>query len=163
MRTTWISQKITSAEQALLWDIIYVALWDAPDEERRPRSVLEKPAVKRLGENWGRDADFGLLAIEEGSGAKAGGIWIRLDGYDQLEGYGCDYPVLGIGIFDHFQNRGAGTFLLDRFIAALRPHVPGLRLGVNPRNERAIHLYQKFGFKQYATGGGGYPQMKLDF
>ena len=143
--------------------MIYIALWDAPDEPRRPRSVLEKPAVRRLGENWGRGADFGLAAIDSESEIKVGAVWTRLDRYENIDGFGCDYPFLGIAVVEEYQCQGVGTFLLNAFIEALQSRVDGLRLGVNPRNARAIHLYEKFGFKQYVLGAGGYPQMKLDF
>lgn len=163
MPTNWESRQLTSQDQDFLWDMLYVALWDAPDEPRRPRSVLDDRRIQKLAENWGRDEDFGLIAIDPVSSADIGAIWARLDGYDDIEGHGCDYPFLGIAVSEPCQGRGVGTFLMSRFIADLKGRVPGLRLGVNPRNARAIHVYQKMGFQTYATGAGGYPQMKLEF
>ncbi|MEM7790498.1 MAG: N-acetyltransferase [Verrucomicrobiota bacterium] len=161
MNAEWKCRQLGSQDQALLWNLLYIALWDAPEEPRRPRSVLERPAIRKLAESWGRPEDFGLLAIDPNTQKEAGGIWARLDGYDDLDGYGCDYPCLGIAVKEENQNRGAGSFLMSAFTAALRGRVDGLRLGVNPRNVRAIGLYEKFGFKQYAVGAGNYPQMKL--
>ncbi|MEM9283046.1 MAG: GNAT family N-acetyltransferase [Verrucomicrobiota bacterium] len=162
MKTEWRSRELGPRDQTLLWDLLYIALWDAPEEPRRPRTVLDRPAIRKLVENWGRPEDFGLLAVDLKSKKEVGGIWARLDGYDDLEGYGCGYPCLGIAVNEENQNRGAGSFLMSGFIGALRGRVDGLRLGVNPRNMRAIGLYEKFGFKQYALGAGDYPQMKLD-
>ncbi|MEM9360445.1 MAG: N-acetyltransferase [Pseudomonadota bacterium] len=162
MKAEWKSRPLCSKDQALLWDLLYIALWDAPEKPTRPRTVLEKPAIRKLVENWGRPEDFGLLAVDLKSQRKIGGIWARLDGYDDLEGYGCDYPCLGIAVNDQHQNRGAGSYLMTGFIEALRGRVDGLRLGVNARNIKAIGLYEKFGFKQYALGAGDCPQMKLN-
>jgi len=162
VKSEWTSRQPGSQDQALMWDLLYIALWDAPEEPRRPRTVLDRPGIRKLVENWGRPEDFGLLAVDPKTKKAVGGIWARLDGYDNLEGYGCDYPCLGIAVNEEHQNRGAGSFLMAGFIEALRGRVGGLRLGVNPRNVRAIGLYEKFSFKQYALGAGNYPQMKLN-
>jgi ribosomal protein S18 acetylase RimI-like enzyme len=67
-----------------------------------------------------------------------------------------------IAVSENVQGKGVGSFLMDCFIESLKDRVKGLRLGVNPRNTRAIRLYEKFGFIRYAAGAGGYLQMKLD-
>lgn len=154
---------LTAEDQAVLWELLYVALWDAPDEPRRPRSVLEDPRIRRLVEDWGRPEDYALGAVEVASGQVVGAIWSRLDRYDQLDDFGCSFPCLGIGIFEAHQGRGLGRALMAQFIKDLRLRVPGLRLGANPKNDRARALYEKMGFVEYAIGGGGYPQMRLDF
>ncbi|MEM6885902.1 MAG: N-acetyltransferase [Verrucomicrobiota bacterium] len=156
-------RELGTQDQALLWELLYIALWDAPDEPRRPRSVLDKPAIQKLVENWGRDEDFGLLAVDTATGEGLGAIWARLDGYENAAGFGCDYPFLGIAVMDQHQGKGVGSYLMQHFIEALKQRVEGLRLGVNPKNTRAIHLYEKFGFREYAIGAGDYPQMKLEF
>ncbi len=156
-------REISAQDQVLLWELLYIALWDAPDEQRRPRSILDKPAIQKLVENWGRDEDFGLLALDSTTGEGVGAIWARLDGYENAEGFGCDYPFLGIAVLERNQNKGVGSYLMHHFIEALKGRVAGLRLGVNPGNNRAIHLYEKFGFREYAIGAGDYPQMKLEF
>lgn len=154
---------LTAADQAVLWELLYVALWDAPDEPRRPRSVLDDPRIRRLVEDWGRPEDYGLAAVDAESGEVMGAIWARLDRYDRLDDFGCPFPCLGIAVFEAHQGRGLGRGLMTRFIKDLRPRIPGLRLGANPKNDRARALYEKMGFREYAIGGGGYPQMRLDF
>ena len=162
MKDEWKSRQLGSQDQALLWDFLYIALWDAPEEPRRPRTVLDKPVIRKLVEKWGRSEDVGLLAIDPKTKKEIGAIWARLDGYDDLEGYGCDYPCLGIAVEEEYQGKGVGSFLLSSFIEILRERIDGLRLGVNPRNIRAMGLYEKFDFKQYVLGAGDYPQMKLN-
>jgi len=141
--------------------MLYIALWDAPDEPRRSVEVLKIPAIKRYVEHWGRDEDFGLIAMADDN--DVGAIWSRLDGYDQSDGFGCDYPTLGIAVFETSRGYGAGSFLMSSFISSLKHRVPGLRLGVHPKNEIASRMYRKFGFEEFATGRGGYSQMKLRF
>ena len=125
--------------------------------------MLERPEIRRLVEDWGRPEDFGIMGIDPVTGTEIGAIWSRLDGYDQVEYLGCDYPSLGIAVLEPYHGKGVGSFLMNGLIDALRGRVDGLRLGVNPRNAVAIRLYKKCGFQEYAIGEGGYPQMKLSF
>lgn len=159
----WESRPLRSTDQAFLWDMLYIALWDAPCEPRRPRSVLGIPHIKRLAEDWGRPDDFGLVAIHPHSQIAVGAIWSRLDCYDQLPDFGCAHPCLGIAVADENQNQGVGSFLMKSFITALRDRTDGLRLGVNPKNHRALKLYLNCGFQTYALPVNQYPQMKLEF
>lgn len=156
-------RELEPGDQDFLWEMLYVALWDAPGMPRRPRSILKDPRIMRLVENWGRPDDFGLVTVDRNSGEHAGAIWSRLDRFDGLEDYGCSYPCLGIAVAEPYQGSGVGTLLMSRFIEDLRDRVSGLRLGVNPENSRALRLYEKSGFVQYAVGAGDYPQMKLTF
>lgn len=75
--------------------------------------------------------------------------------------YGHDAgPVMCIA--DDYQNRGIGTMLLKRVIAAAR--VSGLNkllLSVNKKNTRGIHFYKKFGFRVIGKEGQGLV-MQLD-
>ncbi len=162
MQNQWNTRELRIDDQDFLWDLEYIALWDPPSQTRRPRSVLDMPQISRLVENWGRDEDFGLIAVARETGVDVGAIWARLDRYDQLEDYGCPYPALGIAILADHRGQGAGSFLMAAFIESLRTRVEGLRLGVHSENVYARGLYEKFGFVEYAVGAGNYPQMKLD-
>lgn len=152
---------INSTDQQFLREMLYLALWNPPEEGPRPRSVLDDPRIARLVEEWGRSEDFGLIAME--SGEAVGAIWARLDGYDGIEGYGCDYPMIGIAVLESHQGKGVGSFLMKEFIESVKERVAGLRLGVHPKNEAAIALYEKMGFERYAVGKGDYLQMRLPF
>lgn len=163
MNPPWKVRPIEAGDQAFLWEMLYLALWDAPDEPRRPRSVLDDPRIRRLVEAWGREEDLGLMALDPVSGQEVGAIWARLQGYDQIDGHDCPYPFVGMAVIEPCQRKGIGSLLMARFIAEARKRCTGLRLGVNPQNRAAIALYRKFGFADYAMGKGGYPQMKLEF
>lgn len=158
----WKIRTLESRDQSFLWEMLYVALWDAPDEPRKPRSVVEKPAMKRLVEDWGREEDHGLVAMDPETREVIGAIWARLDGYDGVEGYGCEYPVMGMAVEERYHGQGVGTLLLREYLESLKGRVSGIRLGVHPKNAVARGLYEKMGFREYAIGGGAYPQMKLE-
>jgi ribosomal protein S18 acetylase RimI-like enzyme len=153
-----------ASDQALLWEILYEALWDPPATPRRPRSVLEKPLVAAYVKDWGsQDADLGFLAIAD-DGSPAGGILSRLLVPPLAGGafYDLHTPQLGIAVFPAFRNQGIGTTLFSQFLAAASTRFPRVALGVHPENRTAIRLYKKFGFYQFAIGNGGYLNMVKD-
>ena len=49
------------ADQAFLWDMLHVALWDPPPAPPRPLAVLDEPGVRIYAEGWGRDGDIGVV------------------------------------------------------------------------------------------------------
>jgi ribosomal protein S18 acetylase RimI-like enzyme len=154
-------REIVPSDQPVLWEILYEALWDPPTGPRRPRSVMSSPHIAIYVQNWGsRDTDLGFLAIAS-DGSVAGGILSRLL-LPPLQGgafYDDQTPQLGIAVFRAFQNQGIGTSLFQKYLSAAALRFPRVSLSVHPENHVAIRLYQKFGFQQFATGGGGYLNM----
>lgn len=150
-----------ASDQAILWEILYEALWDPPSGPRRPRSVMERPMIAAYVQNWGmQTSDLGFLATVP-DGSVAGGILSRLM-LPPLQGgafYDAETPQLGIAVFPPFRKQGVGTSLFVRFLAEAGTRFPRVALGVHPDNHDAIRLYRKFGFQQFATGAGGYLNM----
>ena len=158
-------RKLEPSDQAILWEILYEALWDAPTDPRRPRSVLSNPLIAAYVENWGsQTSDLGFLAVSP-DGSIMGAVWSRLL-LPPLQG-GAFYdemtPQLGIAVFPDFQGQGVGDALFTQHLTAVTEHFPRIALGVHPENHRAIQLYRKFGFRQFATGNKGYLNMVKDF
>jgi ribosomal protein S18 acetylase RimI-like enzyme len=60
----------------------------------------------------------------------------------------AEYPAhLHIDLLPHLQGRGLGPVLLGRLFEELRSKgVPGVHLGADPRNRRAIGFYEHLGF-----------------
>ena len=58
-------RRLTPADAELQKELIYIALWDHPDEPRRPVNVLEHPVVRAYYEDWGREGDIGLLTCSK--------------------------------------------------------------------------------------------------
>jgi ribosomal protein S18 acetylase RimI-like enzyme len=139
---------LESRDQALLWDLLHVALWDPPPAGLRPREVLERPDVRIYAESWGRAGDVGVLG-ETAQSAPIGACWMRLiDGGRGLGYVDDETPQLGIAVLPSFQRRGHGEQLMRAALAAARAH--GYRtvsLTVHPENP-AIVLYERCEFRK---------------
>ncbi len=158
-------RRLTKADQDLLWDALYVALWDPPESLRRPRSVLSLPQIACYVEDWSsQPLDMGFVAVAE-DGVCLGVVWQRLLLPPQPGGafYDLRTPQLGIAVFENFQGQGVGTKLLDQHLETVAPLCPAISLGVHPANHVALRLYHAFGFTQFATGAGDYLNMVRSF
>lgn len=140
-------------------EFIYVALWDSPNEPRRPKTVLNTPKVEAYYSNWGQQDDVGFIAYVDG--LTAGFIQVRVK-ESVTEEY-ADYPELAISVLPQYQGKGIGRLLYSKLISEIKGKYPGVRLGVHPENEAAIKLYKKLSFNFYAHPKGFYPQMVVKF
>ena len=144
-----VVRPVEPRDQAALWDLLHVALWDPPPAGLRPREVLDHPGVRIYAEGWGKASDVGVIGEAEGSGDAMGACWMRL----VLGGAGLGYvddetPQLGIAVFPAFHRRGHGEKLMRSALAAAKTH--GYRqvsLTVHPENP-AIALYERCGFRK---------------
>ncbi len=138
---------LATSDQAVLWDLLHVALWDPPPAGLRPREVLAHPGVRIYAEGWGREGDVGVAAVVAGEERPAGACWMRLvPGGAGLAFVDDETPQLGIALFPAYQRRGLGRPLMEAALAAARAH--GYRrvaLTVHPENP-AIALYERCGF-----------------
>ena len=137
---------IEPRDQAALWELLHIALWDPPPAPLRPREFLQHPGVRIYAEEWGRPGDVGMLAEDE-AGVVAGACWMRLIKGGIGMGYVDDRtPQLGIALFPDHQRRGHGERLMRAALEAARAQ--GYRqvaLTVHPENP-AIKLYERCGF-----------------
>jgi ribosomal protein S18 acetylase RimI-like enzyme len=139
---------LVPTDQATLWELLHVALWDPPPAPPRPREVLDLPEVRIYAEHWGGPDDVGVVGENAAGGAVVGAAWMRL-----IAGRGLAYvdprtPQLGIALFAPFRRRGYGERLLRAALAAGRAHgFPQVALTVHPQNP-AIALYERCGFRK---------------
>lgn len=138
-------------DQAFLWDVLHIALWDPPPASLRPREVLEHPGVRIYAQDWGREGDVGVVALEGAQAAPAGAAWMRLIGGGAGLAYVDDRtPQLGIALLPPFQHQGHGGPLLRAALDAARAHgYAQVSLTVHPENP-AIALYERCGFRKVA-------------
>ena len=142
-----ILRPLVAADQALLWELLLVALWDPPPAPLRPREILQSPHVRIYAENWGAPTDVGVVAEASPAGPPQGACWMRLVPHGRGLGYvDAHTPQLGIALFPQFQHRGHGEPLMRAALAAAG--AAGYRrvsLTVHPQNP-AIRLYERCGF-----------------
>lgn len=138
-------------DQALLWDVLHIALWDPPPALLRPKAVLQSPHIRIYAEDWGRAGDIGMVLELANEGEPIGACWMRLLADQQgLAFIDVATPQLGIGLFPCFQGKAYGRGLLLAALDAAR--VAGFRqvsLTVHRANP-ALRMYERCGFQKYA-------------
>jgi ribosomal protein S18 acetylase RimI-like enzyme len=144
-----VMRPVEPRDQAVLWDLLHVALWDPPPAGLRPREVLENPGVRIYAEGWGQASDVGVIGEMEDGDEVVGACWMRLVKGGAGLGYVDDEtPQLGIAVFPAFHRQGHGGELMRAALAAAKAH--GYRrvsLTVHPENP-AIALYERCGFRK---------------
>ncbi len=75
----------------------------------------------------------------------------------------CTYDHMGyislVGVHADYRKQGIATALIKRFINDCRNKgISKVHLYTDSRNERAIHMYEKLGFKPYIQSGESRPQ-----
>lgn len=71
----------------------------------------------------------------------------KIIGWTFVSGLNTPRPEIGLGVADDFQGQGIGTALLAQLTEwAQQRGLPTLHLIVVQDNQRALHLYQRFGF-----------------
>jgi len=140
---------LVPADQALLWDLLHIALWDPPPAPLRPREVLDSPHVRIYAERWGAPGDVGVVGHASPGGPAMGACWMRVVQDRQGLAYVDDAtPQLGIALFPQYQRRGYGEPLMRAALdAAVASGHRRVALTVHPQNP-AIAMYERCGFRK---------------
>ncbi len=64
--------------------------------------------------------------------------------------------IANFNVLDNYQNKGIGTKLINYLIDKYKNIVDNITLEVKKDNIKAIHVYEKMGFKKVATREGYY-------
>lgn len=131
---------LTIEDEAIAWEMLQHAACESSLE-----SVRSQPALAHYVEAWGREGDFGVVAIADN--LALGAAWVRLwPGEDKGFGYvRDDVPELAIAVLPDYQGLGIGTQLLHRILDTARSRFPAVSLSVRDNNP-AVRLYERFGF-----------------
>lgn len=143
----YTTRLLTPADEAVVWEMLYHAIYVPPGEVRPSRDVVRQPELARYARDWGRPTDLGVLASDEITGAPIGAAWLRLLAGDN-RGYGYiddETPELSIAVLPAHRGAGIGTALLRRLLDLARERYDVVSLSVS-RDNPAIRLYTRLGF-----------------
>lgn len=144
------------SETEIQKELLFTALWKPEDETPHSRSDLDLPHIKEYYQEWGKQGDLALVAVDD-KDAPVGLIQIRHKSCP-TQNY-AEHPELAMAVFSEHHGKGIAKSLFKELLTRIENTESGIRLGVHPKNEKAISLYKKFGFRVYDTPSKGYPQM----
>ena len=141
-------REILPQEVHKLEDMLYEAIYQPDESKLIPRNVLEIPEVAAYIKNFGEKADDYCL-VADLDGEIVGAVWVRIIS-GEIKGYGYvndQTPEFAISLFKEFRDQGIGTRLMEEMINYLRnAGYKQTSLSVQKENY-AIRLYLKMGFK----------------
>lgn len=151
---------LTSADQTFLWEMLYQSLYVPAGHAPFDRSILDQPDIARYVKEWGREGDFGLVAVDEKE-QPLGAIWLRrLTGDDKGFGYIDERtPELGMALLPQYRGQGIGTHLLARLMTTAAASYECISLSVAAENP-ALRLYQRTGFEAIGSCGSSITMRK---
>jgi ribosomal protein S18 acetylase RimI-like enzyme len=126
---------LTSGDEAVLWDMLYVALLTS--EGGPEREVVQQPELARYVEGWGRADDIGFVAHGRESDHTLGAVWMRTFSPNEP-------PHLAFSVRPQMRRRGIGAALLTQLVKAT-PERSELVIHVPTKNP-VVRLYERFGF-----------------
>ncbi|MEM6452421.1 MAG: GNAT family N-acetyltransferase [Cyanobacteria bacterium P01_C01_bin.69] len=142
-----IIRSLALDDEAVLWEMLYQALYVPQGNAELPREIVQLPEIARYVQNWGREGDGGFLASEARTGQAIGAVWLRLlTGKHKSYGYvDDDIPELSMAVLPDYRGQGVGTQLLTHLLLSDYGQRP-MSLSVSANNP-AMRLYERFGFE----------------
>ncbi|MEX3625570.1 N-acetyltransferase family protein [Viridibacillus arvi] len=141
-------------EYEFLLDMLYESI-HIPENKPTREELLNLPHIRKYHENWGREGDQALIAIDE-ENQKVGAVWYRLF-EENNQGYGYvddNTPELGIAVVEKGRGKGIGTLLMNKIMQlAMTDGYESISLSVDPDNRNAVHIYNKLCFQEYGISG----------
>lgn len=139
--------RATESDRTYLRRLDYLA--DVFGDESRSRIGAVRSAEEYVGK-WSPERDGGFIAYDEEL-VPAGGVWLRYwqpdDDYTKAN-LGPDVPELAIAVENRSHGHRLGRTLLQAGCDLAAEHgAPLIALHVEPGNDRALHVYQSFGFQ----------------
>lgn len=143
-----IYRPIKEHEFPFLEDMLYEALFVPKGQPKWPKSIIQKPKIRKYVEAWNQQKDD-LAIVAENENNLVGAIWGRKFRAAK-KGYGFvdeHTPEISIAIKGEFRNKGIGTELLTQIESAYsRIGIEKVSLSVDKRNP-AKKLYERCGYE----------------
>jgi ribosomal protein S18 acetylase RimI-like enzyme len=151
---------LVPADQALLWEMLYLSLFVTEGQAPFEREILQQPDISKYVCDWGGSTDSGFVAVDENDDP-VGAIWLRLlPGSKKGYGYVDDAtPELGMAVIAAHRNQGIGTTLLERLVDSAATSYEQISLSVAAGNP-ARRLYERFGFEVVGKSGNSFTMRK---
>ena len=159
-KTNYAIRPLTSADQEMLWEMLYLSLYVPEGAPPFARAILDQPEIARYAAGWGREGDIGFVAAD-GSGRVLGAAWLRHFSDDD-RGFGWiddSTPELGIAVVEECRGRGIGTALLRHLLDHARSTPEQVSLSVS-RDNPAVRLYRRLGFEIVGDDGDSITMVK---
>ncbi|MDQ4076536.1 MAG: GNAT family N-acetyltransferase [Chloroflexota bacterium] len=152
---------LTSADESLLWTMVYHAIYLPENAVPLPLEVVHHPKIAKYVEDWGRTDDVGFVAVDTTVGQPIGAAWARLlKGEEGGYGYVNDEtPELTVALLPGYRGQGIGSELMIRLLDAARERYPAISLSVSPENP-ALRLYRRLGFEVVGRSGTSLTMVK---
>lgn len=144
----------SAADEPLLRELTFTALYVAPGQAPFPRSILDQPDIRHYFAGFGsRPGDLGSVAVVDG--VDVGAAWVRVFPPDD-PGYGwvdVGVPEVTIAVDATCRDRGIGRALLAEVRrAASAAGYERIGLSVDPGSP-AVRLYESVGFVRCGADG----------
>lgn len=134
----YVIRPLTSADEPILWEMLYHALQTAESDMAPSREIVRQPEFARYVESWGRTGDAGFVAHDTEDNQLLGAVWFRSPTADAT-------PELAFAVKPGHRKHGIGAALLTQWVRA-NPEQSEISLRVGPSSP-AVRLYERFGFK----------------
>jgi len=141
---------LTPADQGLIRELMFYAIFVPPGTPLPDRALLDEPRIAAYYQDWGRAGDFGFAGLAgDDSAQPVGAVWLRLFPAE-APGYGTVSPAvpeLSIALTPPHRGQGLGSRLLTAALdEAARRGFESVSLSVSPTNP-ALRLYIRAGFE----------------
>jgi len=147
-------REIEKSDQDFLFEMLRQSIFVAPNSPPLDNNIINLPEIRKYVENWGKEGDFGYVAVDNKSGARIGAIWLRFFDFNN-KGYGYisdNIPETGIAVDYTKRGIGIGTALIKELLKRTKESLKVLSLSVQ-QNNPAVKLYEKFGFIEHSKAG----------
>jgi ribosomal protein S18 acetylase RimI-like enzyme len=154
MKHDYVIRRLRPADEPLLWEMLYHAIY-VPERQAPPqRDVVRLPELATYVAGWGQEDDIGFVAADEERKQPLGAAWLRLlRGENKGFGYVDETtPEVSVAVLPEFRGQGIGTRLLTRLLQVAANHHSAVSLSVDADNP-ALQLYRRLGFEVVGTSG----------
>ena len=159
---SYLIRLLEPADQGILWEMLYLALYVPPEAPPLGRDIVYKPELAKYVQAWGKAGDLGLVASLSDNQMAIGAAWLRLFQQDN-PGYGYindATPELAIAVLPDYRNQGIGTALLTQLCHQAKERYAAISLSVALYNP-ALRLYRRFGFEAVERSDDALTMKKL--